>query len=282
MTRFLVGGSVLLALVASLGLAQGSHEKSLKDLTLEELLQIPLVTPTTRGERAAEAPAVISVLTAAMIRDLGVNTLYEALSYLPGVQVMESYFGYTMVNIRGVLESHYNNKVLLMVNGVPTREAIQGSFHLEIIPIGAIDRIELVRGPGSALYGTNAFAGVINIITKKGNDDSLRQLQVGGGSFTTRDGSATWGGHASGLDWVASASARRDDGWSGRVRHDEQGKSGSIDFENDVTNGFVALNYKGFSLTAAGFDQTKGKYGITPVLAYSAPSDVKQDRKSVV
>jgi len=264
---------VLMLFIASAAIAQDEPEASdLWDKSLQELLQIKLVTPTAQAQRAAESPAVVSVLTAQQIRDLGVTTLYEALNYLPGVLVTETYFGYSAVNVRGLLQTHYNNKVLLLVNGHPSREVINGSFHLELIPIEAVERIEFVRGPGSSLYGTNAFAGVINIITKKGNDPTSRQVTVGGGSFGTVEGSVLWGTNSENLDLMVALGTRNDDGYPYRIEADERGQQAELDYENDVTNATAVLAIGDFTISAAGFHQRKMKFGLTPVVDYTGPS----------
>ncbi len=269
--RALVAG--LLVVLGTVGLAaQEVAVEELGEKSLDELLQLKLVTPTMREQRAAETPAIVSVLTAEQIQSLGVTTLYEALSYLPGVVVTESYFGYTMVNVRGVLQTHYNNKVLLLVNGHPTREVVNGSFHLELIPIETVERIEFVRGPGSALYGTNAFAGVINVITKRGGNGASRGVAVGGGSFSTYEGSVTYGTGSADSELLLGASTRGDDGYPYRVRQDERGSQGELDYSNDVTNALVAFTVQDFTLTAAAFSQHKSKFGLTPVLAYTGIS----------
>lgn len=255
--------------------AQEPEGRNLESLSLEELLNVRIVTATARDESAAESPAVVSVLTAQQIRDLGVTTLYEALDYLPGVQVAETYWGYSAVNVRGLLQAHYNNKVLMMINGHPTRDVVNGSFHLELVPIEAIDRIEFVRGPGSSLYGTNAFAGVINIITKTGNHDGSRLLKLGGGSFSTWEASLTFGFKDDRFDILVGASGRGDSGYEYNVVEDERGESGIIDYENDVNNAIAVVKFREFEFMIAGFDQTKFKFGITPVLEYGGPSDFK-------
>ncbi len=266
---------VLIAAVTIPLFGQEDPSQKMSELSLEELLKIPVVTPAAKAQTTAESPAIVSVLTAEQIRDLGVTTLYEALSYLPGIVVSESYFGYTMINIRGQLQTHYNNKVLLMINGHPTREVINGSFHLELVPIEAVKRIEVIRGPGSALYGTNAFAGVINIITKDGGDASSREVRVGAGSFGTIEAAVTYGTHQDNFDLMVSVGTRNDDGYPYNIKADEAGNSTELAYENDVTNAIVVIDVKDFTFTAAGFDQTKEKFGLVPVIPFGGPSRYK-------
>jgi outer membrane receptor for ferrienterochelin and colicin len=284
MKRYTSVVAVLLLAVSAVGQAQQEEpQKDYSDVSLEKLLQLETVTAAMKRQTAAEAPAVISVLTAEDLRKLGVNTLYEALNHMPGVLVTESYFGYTMVNIRGILSTHYNDKVLLLINGHPMREVVNGSFHMEIVPIQAVERIELVRGPGSALYGTNAFAGVINIITRKGAslqaDNGSRKVSAeivgGGGSYSTFEGSVAVGAGSETRDYIAVAGLRNDQGYPFRVTADERGASGVIDYENDVANFWGSARFNEVTVSGAYFDQDKAKFGITPVLEYSGPTRYK-------
>ncbi len=264
---------LVLTLVVAVCAGQEPPSGELDAMSLQDLLQIQVVTPAAKGQTAAESPAVVSVLTAEQIRDLGVTSLYEALGYLPGVQVVETYFGYSAVNVRGLLQSHYNNKVLLLVNGHPLREVVNGSFHLEVVPVEAVERIELVRGPGSALYGTNAFAGVVNLITRTGSDPGARLVAAGGGTFDTVEASAGWGTHEGDLDVAATASYRTDNGYPYRVEQDERGQAGTLDYYDEFGNAFAHLAYRGLTVEAAAFSQEKQKFGITPVLDYNGRNE---------
>ncbi len=242
------------------------------EMSLEDLLAIKVVTPTRHEQKMAESPSVISVLTARQIRDLGVTSIQEALSYLPGVGITNTYWGYNLANVRGQLQIHYNNKVLLMINGHPTREVINGHSHFELVPIQAVERIEFVRGPGSALYGTNAFAGVVNVITKSGDHLGAREIEVGVGSFKTWEASAVYGTAENDLDFMISIGTRNDDGYPYRIEEDERGQSGVLDYENDITNAVAVLSYKEITVSAAAFSQRREKFGIIPVIDYTGTS----------
>jgi len=275
MNKFLVLIIVLFLPFATAAAQDGTEEFSddTDEMGLESILEMKIVTATQKEQTAAEAPAIISVLTAEQIQELGITTLYEALDYLPGILVTETFFGYTMVNMRGMLQTNYNNKVLLLINGHPMRETINGSFHLEIVPIQAIERIEVIRGPGSALYGTNAFAGVINIITKTGPNQEKFTAQFGAGSFETMEAAATYGQKTERLDYFVALSTRNDKGYLFNVEKDEKNLAGDIDYENDITNAWASLTFKNLTISAAYFDQKKEKFGITPVISYSGPSN---------
>ncbi len=129
-------------------------------------------------------PSVISVLKQEQLSLLGVNTLFEALSLLPGVETSINQVGIKKIIIRGF--DNPNNftfdKAKLIIDGVSIEMGIFGnsSFYLNL-PIDVISRIEVLRGPGSALYGTGALNGVINVVTKQ-HDKSADSVFFAGGS----------------------------------------------------------------------------------------------------
>lgn len=125
-----------------------------------------VVTATRSYLTVAEAPASVTVITGDQLREMGARTLAEALSTVAGIQLTQSDRHHSQIYVRGIPVYGYNDKVLLLVDGVPHREVFYGHVQLDqYLPLDNIKRIEIVKGPGSALYGTNAFAGVIHVIT---------------------------------------------------------------------------------------------------------------------
>lgn len=155
-------------LMQSLLFANQQDIDKLFSMSLEELMNVEVSTVSQKKENANKTTAVVSVITASQLEELGVHNVYEALSYLPGININETYMGYSVVTFRGVTPGLYNTKVLFMVNGHPVHERLFGSSHAEYIPIEIIKRIEVVKTPSSVLYGSNAISGVVNIITKRG------------------------------------------------------------------------------------------------------------------
>ncbi|MDP2875854.1 MAG: TonB-dependent receptor plug domain-containing protein, partial [Holophaga sp.] len=110
-----------------------------------ELLALLDTTVTVAGKKAqkiSEAPAIISVITAEDLRNQGVTNVYEALSLLPGINLTETFYGYTSVGFRGNLQAHYNNKWLFMLNDHPMFEPVTGDSRFESVPLSQIKRIE--------------------------------------------------------------------------------------------------------------------------------------------
>lgn len=134
-----------------------------------------------------KAPSVATVITADDIRNMGARNLSEVLDTVPGLHVSKS--GQNMAPefwFRGI-STTFTPQTLFMVNGTSTKSVVRGDNHTVWgeYPIHAIERIEVIRGPGSALYGADAFSGVINIITKKIDQSRRNEFGAKVGSFDT-------------------------------------------------------------------------------------------------
>ncbi len=134
-------------------------------------------------------PSVVTVIDAQTYLSGGVTTLGEALGMLPGIQMQLSPMGYTMTTVRGLKNpnAYISDKIKVMVDGVAINNEITGSsnFYMDF-PIQLVDKIEVLRGPGSTTYGAGAFYGVVNVITKLGNSIGENQVFVGIGSYNSK------------------------------------------------------------------------------------------------
>ncbi len=164
----------------------------------EEMISIA----TGSRQTIAKAPAVATVITAEDIKAMGATDLDEVLETVPGLHIARSVTGYNPIyTIRGIF-SQFNPQVLVLINAIPITNLFVGDRN-QIwggMPVEAIARIEVIRGPGSAIYGADAFAGVINIITKTKQDIKQPEFGVRGGSFDTWDAWALAGGTWAGFD----------------------------------------------------------------------------------
>jgi len=147
-------------------------EYDLFELSLEELMNVEVITATKQIQKKSEAPAIISIITAEQILQRGYSTVGEAINSLPGIYVLDDHLQQN-IGVRGINGGMqaFSRIVKVMVDNQPVsfRSTTENWLGVELIPITAIDHIEIVRGPASTLYGANAFLGVINIITKQGN-----------------------------------------------------------------------------------------------------------------
>jgi outer membrane receptor for ferrienterochelin and colicin len=169
----------------------------LKALSLEELMQVDVDTVTTvsrKSEKANDAPATVIVITANDIRLRGYGTLVDVLRDLPGMETIEYYFSEfgTQVPVRGI---NGNNKIVVLVNGVRVNPPGGENFPFRSdFSVRNAERIEVVYGPGSTLYGQDAISAVINVITKEPGETLSGEVGVDGGLHSERDGWATFGG----------------------------------------------------------------------------------------
>ncbi len=148
------------------------------------------------------APAVATVITAEDIATMGAVDLDEVMETVPGVHVNRNAGFYNSIYvIRGIGVGPANPQVLILQNGIPMTTVYTGDKGVGWggLSLENVARIEIIRGPGSALYGADAFAGVINIITKTAQDAPGTQLGARGGSFDTWD---TWVQHGGKLGSV--------------------------------------------------------------------------------
>lgn len=158
-------------------------------MTLEQLLDVEVTTASKNAQKLSDAPAIISVLTAQEMQQLGATNLSQALTLLPGFTPLTRPTDETLMVVRGL---SLRDGVLMLIDGITVNDAFDGSFDFYQRPIEDIARIEVIRGPGSALYGSYAVSAVIQIFTK----DYQKQhhnyaLTLGSGSNNRKKFSAT-------------------------------------------------------------------------------------------
>ncbi len=170
------------------------------------------------------APSVVVVVTADEIARSGAIDLDEVLQTVAGVHVSRAPNTYSsLYQIRGI-STGQNPQVLMLQNGIPMTTLFQGNKGTIWggLPLENIARIEIIRGPGSALYGADALAGVINIITKTANEVNGTKVGVRAGSFSTRNAWIQHGGKAGALDIAAYLNIGTTDGHKRVIEEDAQ------------------------------------------------------------
>jgi len=265
-------------LSASAPAADADLPVTLDALPFEQLVAIRTVTAASKFEQLInEAPSAVVILTAADIREFGWRTLGDALASLPGVYVTGDR-NYSYLGARGFLRpGDYNSRFLLLVDGVRTNDAVYDQALLGsegLVDMDAVQRIEFVPGPGSAVYGSNALFGVINVITKDGSEMRGPRVATGIGSKGERRLRTSWGWHGqSGADVVMSASVY------GRTGADlyfpefdtpdqNGGVARRLDYDR-ARNFLVKASYAGLTLSAIHVHRTKG----VPTASFGAVFD---------
>jgi outer membrane receptor for ferrienterochelin and colicins len=173
-----------------------SNSDDLTEIPLEELNKLEVYSASKFSQKVSEAPASISIITATDIHRYGYRTFSDILRSIPGFYVTYDR-NYDYLGVRGFgLSGNYNTSILVLVDGQRLNENVYSGAGIGTdfpISIDLIARIEVVRGPGSALYGTNAFLAVINVITKRGNDFNGSLVSLKASSGQTYQGDITHG-----------------------------------------------------------------------------------------
>lgn len=164
--------------------------------SLEELMNIKVITASKYQQSSQSAPSLVTVVTADQIRKYGYRTLADILRSVGGFYVTYDR-NYSYVGTRGFARpGDYNTRILLLVNGHRMNDSIYELAYVGtefLLDVDLIDHVEVIRGPSSSLYGTNAFFAVINVLTKSGAQVNGAELSTEVGSFDSYKGRVTYG-----------------------------------------------------------------------------------------
>jgi outer membrane receptor for ferrienterochelin and colicins len=153
-------------------------------LDLESLANLRVTTASKFDEKLSTAGGIMSVITKDEMRRFGGLTLAQVLERVAGLNFSTSYFpDRTIVSLRGSQTRGDSGHVLFLINGRPVREVQLGGVMtdlLESFPVNVLEKVEVIKGPGSVLYGSNAYSGVVNLITQKSNAQSFHAKAAAG------------------------------------------------------------------------------------------------------
>lgn len=236
----------IISLLSASELSEDEY-RLMNSMSLEELLNTDIATGSPIKQKFA--PSVTSILTEDEIRKSGARTLHEVLEQVPGLHIYPSDLDIMSekVSIRGI-QTGFNPQVLFMMDGVPLSDLLNGHPGFAFrMPVSIIHRIEIIRGPGSALYGADAFSGVINIVSKK-YDNIVDQVGVRYGSFNTWEAWANQSVEADEVGIGLSVSMMKSDGDDGRFVEEDASSptpaSGSVDTRYDTAFLHADVSYK--------------------------------------
>jgi iron complex outermembrane receptor protein len=174
----------------------------LTEVSLEELGNIQVYTASKHMQNASDAPASITIVTASEIQRFGYRNLADILRSVPGFYVTYDR-DYSFVGVRGFGRlGDWNSRILVLIDGHRINNNVLGQAMLGnefLVDVDMIERVEIVSGPGSSLYGANAFFAVVNVITRTAKQVKDWELSFQAGSFGTYEGRATYGHQFRGL-----------------------------------------------------------------------------------
>ncbi len=172
----------------------GQLPKDLTSLSLDELMNVEVTSVSKHEQRLMDAPTAIYVITNEDIRRSGSTSIAELLRMVPGLQVARISANKWAITSRGY-NSEFSNKLLVLIDGRSVYTPLFAGVYWDIqdLILEDIERIEVIRGPGAALWGANAVNGVINIITKRARDTQGGMITAGAGNQERGFGSIRYG-----------------------------------------------------------------------------------------
>lgn len=239
----------------------GGHE----DLLFQEISSV--YAASKYEQKVTEAPSRVSIVTAEEIRHYGYRSFAEILRGICGFYISYDR-NYSYVGVRGFgVPGDYNTRVLMLVDGHRLNDNIYEGAYIDTsfgLDLDLIQRVEVVRGPSSSLYGSNAFFAVINVITKKGRDFEGVETSAAAGSHESYQGRLSYGKrYQNGVEVLVSGSYYDSDGNNSlyfREFDDPATNNGMFEDGDDdqVESGFAKIGYGDFQLTALYADREKG------------------------
>jgi outer membrane receptor for ferrienterochelin and colicins len=192
---------IVFVLLAMPAIAQ-KQKTDLTDLSIEDLMNVEVYSASKHMQSASDAPASVTVVTADDIRRYGYRTLADILQSVRGFYVTYDR-DYSFVGVRGFGRlGDWNSRILVLIDGHRINDNVLGNAMLGtefLVDVDMIERIEIVRGPSSSLYGAQAFFAVINVITRKAPELKGLELAFTAASFGTYQGRASYGAEYKGV-----------------------------------------------------------------------------------
>ncbi len=239
----------------------------LKELSVEELLELKVATvygASKHEQKVTEAPSSVSLVTADEIKKQGYRTLGDILRNVRGFYVTYDR-GYNAIGVDGVNRpGDYGGRLLLTIDGHRLNDPLYDVAASEmdfLVDVDLIERVEIIRGPGSSLYGNNAFFGVVNVVTRKGGGLNGTELSTSAGGFDTYTGRVSYGTSlTNGVELLLSGSLY-DSAGDRRLVYPEFSRINRGVAENMdgswARSAFAGLSWKDFSLEGGFVDRRK-------------------------
>ena len=225
--------TAMLALVVGTWTAAAAEDEPMEG-------DVMVVTATRTAKSLRDVAASVQVIDVSEMDMANAITVDELFKTVVGVDLQgsgEPGSGIKL-SLRGLTTGYQSKRVLVLMDGRRMNDAFQGNAEFAVLPIDAIDRIEVLRGPGSALYGSSAMGGVINIITRRGADDPLTRLKTAFGPDNTQHYRVLHGWRTGALDYMIAGSHISTDGYV----NNSDGTDRDWEAQNLDANLGIALN----------------------------------------
>ncbi len=270
----------ILGFTLSIALSHGALAgEDLSSSMLEDLGEQTSIATRTKL-RVDYAPGTINILHSDELMTQGARTVWEALALVPGFEQSIDETGTRQVIVRGVGKSYSSGAIKILVNDIALNSELMSLANPVLnMPVEQVERIEVIRGPGSAMYGESAYMGVVNVITRKQGQRLFAGVgnygvQAGGGVMSFDDAETGLNFNLNLAGWKAQGGGR-----AGQDQLHVDGNSalsnapGPVNDKQDYRSALFGLNYNKFSLSALWLEDGAGDhYGINNIL----PPDEKR------
>jgi outer membrane receptor for ferrienterochelin and colicin len=278
-TRILLGALLAGSTGAFAQTPENVTAEELINMSLEELMNITVTTASKNQESVKDAPAIISVITAKEIEGYGAMSLSEILDRATAIYANGTYYPKGNITIRGDHTGLFDTHVLFLINGRPLRESFHNGANYALntmVPVDNIERIEIIRGPGSVLYGTSAYSGVINIITKMADKPSAKGF-VRYGSFDTKQAGFSGTTVVKGIEIGGALNYFDSNGWNFTARDEKsqiRNRANTADslkapytfpMDEQGIGAMLQVGYKGLKISSNYTQSNQRIMGRTPV-----------------
>jgi iron complex outermembrane receptor protein len=239
--------------------------KDIGEASLEQLGTIQVYGVSKHLQSTSDAPASVTVITADEIQEYGYRTLADILQSVRGFYITSDR-DYAFVGVRGFGRlGDWNNRILLLIDGHRTNNNILGQPMIGtefLVDVDLIERVEIIRGPSSSLYGADAFLAVINVIIRKSRQLKGVEFSFAPASFGTYQGRASYGGQYKGIDMLLSGTFYNSQGQTLFFpQFDSPASNYGITRNTDSENSqhiLATISFRGFTLQGLYSERDKG------------------------
>lgn len=231
----------------------------------------PITISSSKGESVIGSASTVSVISRSTLDKFGFRTIADAVDARAGVSVQRTYFKQSMITGRGILEDLYANKNLVLIDGIPLWHAISGEPNIDRVGLTDTRRIEVLRGPASVIYGSQAYTSAVNIVLKRPiSGERSGEVYSGIGTDGAYEGGANLRvGASNGLGLVVAANGSRGQRTSVTFT-DEANVTRTIDDYANVSNLTVRGSYKQHTLIVNRYDNRETTFGPSATFASGA------------
>lgn len=246
---------------AAAGQDMSNDPTDLFEFSIEELMEVEVISASKKPESIYEAPSIMSVVSQDEIKVYGDRNLHQLLQRQASIYTRGSYmYPNNMASFRGDMPTHLDLHTLILFNGRPIRESGFGGLNFPVymtFPLESLESVEIIRGPGSVLYGTNAFSGVIDLRSKAIPDKNEFSVSGMSGSYGYYETTASGGGRIGDYGFVGAIRTSGQNGYnysltdgvgvSGAMPDKQMNVSGNAHIENgDLTFDIFATSMESF------------------------------------